>query len=194
MSYIPSHRTLSQLEALLFLQGDILSYKKIGSLLSLDDEAVQSTCSALEEILSDERRGLMLIKTQEGCQLATKPDHAQLVELFLKEDIKEELTPATTETLSLIAYFGPITRNDIDYIRGVNSTFTIRTLLMRGLIEKVGQEGHSYIYRVSADFLKTLGIASEEELPGYSSYKDLHHKLFEKEEDSTTEEHSTHES
>ncbi len=184
MSYIPSDTILSQLEALLFLQGDILSYKKIASLLSLSDEEVVAACSALEDLLSNEKRGLMLVRTQEGCQLATKSSHADLVESFLKEDIKEELTPATTETLSLIAYFGPITRSDVDYIRGVNSTFTIRTLLMRGLIEKVGQEGHSYVYRVSADFLKTLGVSSEKELPQYESYRELHKKLFEQEETS----------
>lgn len=183
MSQIPSSTLLSQLEAILFLQGDILSYKKIASLLSITDDEVKTLCSTLEEALSSGERGLMLVKTQEGCQFATRPEHAELVEAFLKEDIKEELTPATTETLSLIAYFGPITRSDVDYIRGVNSTFTIRTLLVRGLIEKVGQEGHSYLYQVSADFLKHLGIASQEELPQYESYKELHKKLFEKEEE-----------
>ncbi len=184
MSYTPSDVTLSQLEALLFLQGDILSYKKIGSLLSLSDEEVMGACYALEQLLADEKRGLMLVRTQEGCQLATKPSHADIVESFLKEGMKEDLTPATTETLSLIAYFGPITRSDIDYIRGVNSTFTIRTLLVRGLIEKAGQEGHSYVYRVSADFLKTLGVSCEKELPQYDSYRELHKKLFEQAETS----------
>lgn len=169
---------VSQLEALLFLQGEILPYKKIASLLSISEDEVRNICEEYKALLSDERRGLMLVCSGEGCQLATKPIHEECISSFLKEGIKEDLTPATRETLALIAYFGPIKRFDIDYIRGVNSTFTIRTLLVRGLIEKAGQEGHSYLYEVSADFLKQIGVSSQKDLPEYEKYQDLHSNLF----------------
>src|SRR3972149_1519044 len=90
----------------------------------------------------------------------------------LDEELKEELTPAGLETLSIIAYFGPVSKIKIDYFRGVNSAFILRNLLMRGLIDrsdKSKEEG--YAYSLNFDALKHLGISKIEELPEYEKYK-----------------------
>ena len=91
------------------------------------------------------------------------------------EDIKEKLTPAALDTLSLISYLGPISRVRIDHLRGVNSSYSVRNLLMRGLIEKTtdAQQPHIAAYRASFDLLKFLGIGSIEDLPDYQKYKTI---------------------
>jgi segregation and condensation protein B len=77
--------------------------------------------------------------------------------------------------LSIISYAGPITRADIEYIRGVNSSFTVRSLLMRGLIEREvdPKRANAYIYSASFDLLRHLGLSNNEDLPEYQKYKDL---------------------
>lgn len=117
----------------------------------------------------------MLNRINNQIQLATKPDFQKLGEKIIKEEIKENLTPATLETLSIVAYNGPIARSTIDYLRGVNSGYILRNLLVRGLIERYPdpQRPYVFLYNVSFDFLKHLGLAKQEELPEYQKYKDL---------------------
>ncbi|MEK7089850.1 MAG: SMC-Scp complex subunit ScpB, partial [Patescibacteria group bacterium] len=79
---------------------------------------------------------------------------------------------ASLETLSLIAYLGPVPRASIDYIRGVNSSFTIRSLVMRGLVERGNEKGASFHYRITERFLKHMGLTSIEQMPEYAKYKE----------------------
>jgi segregation and condensation protein B len=121
----------------------------------------------------DPERGLQIVRGENEVTLATKPAHQALLETLAKEDLKEELTPASLETLSLIAYFGPLSRPQIDFIRGVNSTFIVRNLLVRGLVDRKPGRGNAYVYTVSIDFLKYMGVGSVEELPEYRRYRDI---------------------
>ena len=91
----------------------------------------------------------------------------------MKSEFNEELSRAAVETAAIIAYQGPLTRVDIEYVRGVNSSFILRSLMMRGLIERVEnpKDARSYLYRISFDFLKHLGVVRIEELP---QYEELH--------------------
>ena len=107
--------------------------------------------------------------------MATLPEFAPLVEKLTKGEMREELTPATQETLAIIAYAGPIGRNEIEYIRGVNSSFTLRNLLIRGLIDRAPDpnRANAYLYALSIDVLKYLNIQKTEELPEFKKYKDV---------------------
>lgn len=159
-------------EAILFAYGDPLSVKKIAKIINLEEEKIKIILSDFNDKLKDENRGLRLIWSGEKVQLTTKPEFSSLLNNFAKEEFKEELTPAALETLSIIAYFGPISKIKIDYFRGVNSSFILRNLLMRGLIDrfdKLKEEGYSY--SLSFDALKYLGVSKIEELPEYEKYK-----------------------
>lgn len=169
------HTLTAALEALLFVHGDPLEVKKIASVLQADAQAVEQAIATLAGHLENNDRGLMLMRNESRVQLATKPAFSSLVEHLVKDEFEEKLTPAALETLSLIAYLGPISRSRVDYLRGVNSSYSVRNLLMRGLVEKTidPHTPHIAAYRVSFDLLKHLGISSIEDLPDYQKYKSI---------------------
>ena len=171
-----NQKILASLEAILFAHGEPLTIDKITKLLNIEKEEVGKELESLRKELESENRGLRLIFNDNKVQLATKPEFSYLLEEFIKEEFKESLPPATLETISLIAYFGPISRAKIDYFRGVNSSFTLRSLLMRGLIERLEdqkEKGGGYLYQLSFDSLKHLGISKIEELPEFEKFKEL---------------------
>ncbi|MGC9603606.1 MAG: SMC-Scp complex subunit ScpB [Minisyncoccia bacterium] len=171
-----NNNTVSALEALFFYYGEPLDVKKISKLLGIKE----SDCDALIEELSlklrsDEKSGLTLVKHGNFFQLATRPELAWLGQKLIQEEFKEELTPAALETLSIIAYLGPVPRSTVDYVRGVNSSFILRSLLVRGLVNREVQatRKNTFEYRVSFDFLKHLGLEKIEDLPEYEKYKNI---------------------
>lgn len=171
----------AKVEALLFVYGEELEVKKIAKMLSKSGEKVSETevKGAISELQKkySESGGLNLLFSDspagQKVQLVTKPEFASLMEDFIKDEFKEDLTPASLETLSLIAYLGPVSRAQIDYYRGVNSSFILRNLLMRGLVERYNdpQRANVYFYRASFDLLKYLGISKIEDLPEYDKFK-----------------------
>ncbi|OGM93200.1 SMC-Scp complex subunit ScpB [Candidatus Wolfebacteria bacterium RIFOXYB2_FULL_49_7] len=169
----PAEGLVAALEALLFVHGDPLDVKKISSVLKAEKQDVEQAIATLAGHLEHAERGLMLVRQESRVQLATKPTFASMVEHLVKDEFEEKLTPAALETLSLIAYLGPISRARVDYLRGVNSSYSVRNLLMRGLVEKTSdpQSPHVVAYRVSFDLLKHLGVSSIEDLPDYQKYK-----------------------
>lgn len=173
---IDTHETAvaGAIEALLFLSGASVSLDKIANLLKTNRENVEHVIATLaDRYACDSDRGLQIVRTENEVTLATKPEHHALLETLAKEDLKEELTPASLETLSLIAYFGPLSRPQIDFIRGVNSSFIVRNLLVRGLVERKAGKGNAYVYAVSIDFLKYMGVGSVVELPEYQKYQNM---------------------
>jgi segregation and condensation protein B len=166
----------AELEALLFYYGEAISVKKIAKIIGVKEEEVRQLLDLLEAALKgNPERGLQLIRNEDEIQLATKPEFQSIGQQLTQDEFKEELTPASLETLSIVAYLGPITRMMIDYIRGVNSSFTLRSLLIRGLVERDFQpdKANVYEYRASFDFLKHLGLGRREDLPEYEKYKDI---------------------
>ncbi|MEK7143977.1 MAG: SMC-Scp complex subunit ScpB [Patescibacteria group bacterium] len=163
------------IEALLFIYGEPMEIKRIKKILNVSEETVREAANILKEEYAAEKRGLILIENADRLQLATKPEISVFLEDFVKEEFKEELTPASLESLSLIAYLGPLSRARLDYFRGVNSSFILRNLLLRGLIERYPdpQKGNVYLYQASFDLLKYLGISKIEDLPEYHKYKEL---------------------
>lgn len=160
-----------KIEALLFVAGEGLSVPRLASILKKKDEEIESAIEALESHLN-EAHAISVLKDGDHRALVTSNEVSKVVEDFAKEEFSEELTRAGLETLAIIAYKGPIKRSEIDYIRGVNSSFMVRNLLMRGLLERVrdAKDSRAYFYRVSADFLKFLGVASRSELPEYGDF------------------------
>jgi segregation and condensation protein B len=101
--------------------------------------------------------------------LATLPEASDMIDRMVKEEREKELGKAGLETLSIVLYHGPLTRSAVDHIRGVNSTFIIRNLLIRGLVEKVEnpKDQRSFLYRPTLDLLRYLGVSRVEDLPSY---------------------------
>ena len=175
---------VAAIEAILFLYGEPISIGRILATLKAEEalkhttkDEVQNALDELRGKLEKEDRGLTLISSSEEneVQLATKPLFAALFEAFIKEEFTESLSPASLETLSLIAYLGPLSRASLDYYRGVNSSFILRNLLIRGLIDRKPdpKKGNVYLYQASFDLLKYLGVKSSEELPEYQKFKNL---------------------
>lgn len=167
-----SNNLEANLEALLFTYGESIAVEKIAELLSTSKEAVEAGLISLENNLNQNNRGLALIKKGGQVQLATKSNLNQLTQKIIEAEFKEELTPAAVEALAILAYGGPLLKSEIEYIRGVNSSYILRNLLMRGLIEKEDKK-----YSPSFNCLKQLGLASLNELPDYQQYQDLIRKF-----------------
>lgn len=160
-----------KIEALLFVSGDGMTISRLALILKKKDEEIQEGIAELEKHL-EENHHLSVLKEGDRVALVTAKEASKIVEDFAKEEFAGELTRAALETLTIIAYKGPIKRADIDYIRGVNSSFMIRNLLMRGLIERLrdSKDSRAFLYRASVDFLKFFGITSITNLPEYGEF------------------------
>ncbi len=173
----------AKLEALLFWKGEPLTVKKALASLGCTKEGFDVALAALEARLADPAapRGLRIMKNGDGAdmeiELRTAPEVSAMIEQLTKDELMRDLGKAGLETLSIILYKGPIKRAEVDYIRGVNSSFILRNLLIRGLIEretyKEGKEGQGrgFSYRPTIDLLAHLGVAKIEDLPEYAKVK-----------------------
>ncbi|MBN2198068.1 SMC-Scp complex subunit ScpB [Candidatus Wolfebacteria bacterium] len=174
---------LAALEAILFAYGEPIEIKRFVEIFKNNfkikpaefEKKIKNALEELRQKYKTEDRGLNLVFLDNRVQLVTKPEFIPLLENFIKEEFKENLTPASVETLSLITYMGPLSRAQIDYYRGVNSSFILRSLTIRGLIDRQTdpKRANVYLYRPSFDLLKYLGISKIEELPEYEKFKNI---------------------
>ncbi len=157
-----------QLEALLFYRGEPTSRSRIEKMLGMAPEALEEAVRALRANLAT--RGLRLLDANGELELVTAPEASAIIAAARKDELTRDLGKAGAETLAIVLYRGPATRAQIDYIRGVNSTFILRNLQVRGLIERVPnpENSRSSIYRATSDLLAHLGLTRVEELPGYA--------------------------
>lgn len=169
--------TSCHIEALLFLSGKPIDTGSLCKILDKDKKTVNKALDELEDALKD--RGIKLLRKDDGVVLGTSKDSSKYCSLFLKKEVNKNLGRAGLETLSIILYKKTangrgVSRNNIDGIRGVNSTFTLRNLLIRGLIEKKQdtQNKRSYLYAPTFKLFQYLGISSEKKLPDYDNYKE----------------------
>lgn len=118
--------------------------------------------------------GLQIVEKKSRIQLVTKHDFTQSIAKFLGKSLNEELSRITLETLAVVAYRGPVTRAYIEHIRGVNCSFALRTLLLRGIIDRRENplDSRSYVYEISFEFLKSMGLKSVEDLKNYQKLKE----------------------
>jgi len=165
----------AKIEAVLFVASSPISISKIASIIAEEEEMIKSAIIALKEKYNSPLSGIHIIEHENGLQLATKPEASLIVAQLVKTETHENLTPATLETLSLVAYLGPIAKSSLEYIRGVNSSFTLRNLMIRGLIERIShpKKPNTYLYRPTSDLIRHLGITSKEDLPDFAKYQEL---------------------
>ncbi|MCX7589351.1 MAG: SMC-Scp complex subunit ScpB, partial [Patescibacteria group bacterium] len=170
---------IAELEVLLFVYGEPISISNIAKYLNLNEEDCLNLIKEYELKLKEENRGLAILINNNLIQLGTKPEYSDLVENLVKREFSDDLTPAASETLSIILYLGPISKSKIDYLRGVDSGFILRNLMIRGLIERFQNPYnlHTFLYDVSFKLLKYLGINKKEDLPDYEKFKKLNEKF-----------------
>ncbi|MFA5870415.1 MAG: SMC-Scp complex subunit ScpB [Candidatus Paceibacterota bacterium] len=165
---------IAKLEALLFFYGEPVDMSVIARILGITLEECEKEVSHYEQILSSSNgRGLLILRKGNSIQLATKPELKEIGEAIVKDEFRESLTPAALETLALVAYLSPVTRATIDYIRGVNSSYSMRNLSLRGLVERGEEKGASFRYSPTQEFLKHIGVQHVKMLPEYERYHSL---------------------
>lgn len=171
---------LAKLEAFLFIYGEPVEVKKLAKVFGVKESEIEAGLTQFNEALKNEDRGLTLIWDKNRVQLATKPEFSKLLEDITKEEFTGDLTPAGLETLSIVAYAGPVSRADLEYIRGVNSSFILRSLLMRGLVEREPdpKRPNAFVYSASLDILKKLGLSQAADLPDFQKYSNLVKRLY----------------
>lgn len=156
------------IESILLFKGQAVSYKELTTLCEISIEEVKSYVEKLS--LEYQEKGIRIVFSDIECEIVTSPESSELISKLQKQELESELSNASLETLSIILYMGPIQRSMIDFIRGVNSQFTLRSLLIRGLIEK-DQASKIPAYQVTLDTIKFLGLNSIDELPNYKEVK-----------------------
>ncbi|OGI60773.1 hypothetical protein A2814_00040 [Candidatus Nomurabacteria bacterium RIFCSPHIGHO2_01_FULL_38_19] len=156
-----------KIEAVLFWRGEPISRKKLSEILNVGQTEINESVAKLKENLKD--RGIVLVENNNDIMLGTAPEFSKLIEELQKEELNKALSKASLEALSIVLYKNGANRAEIDYIRGVNSSFTLRALSVRGLIEKTldPKDNRRYIYKPSFELLAFMGIKSVEELPNY---------------------------
>ena len=172
-----------QIEAILFFRGESVSIKKIAEILQKTPEEIQQGIEVLKNRLT--KGALTLVTKDNEVMLATRAEVAPLIEGLVKEELNRDLGKAGLETLSIIIYKGPISRREIDYIRGVNSQFILRNLLIRGLVEKITDEKDErrFLYKPTFELLQLLGVSSISELPEYTKVQEELAALVKKEQE-----------
>lgn len=158
-----------QLEALLFTAGEPVARAELCELLGVSPEELARLADEMREALHS--HGLAVVITDTHIQLMTSPTVAAWLEQFLEGD-SEPLSKASAEVLALVTYRGPVARFDIEAIRGVDSTRTLRQLVWRGLVTKQRTKGRSIAYDVSEEFFAHIGVARREDLPQFEVLKD----------------------
>lgn len=160
----------NHIEALLFLKGEPMTIKQLAKILEASEKDVKDAADFLGQKLSD--RGIQLVKKDDSFALATSPNSSNFSKVLIEEEFNNELSKASLEVLSIIAYKGPVSRGEVDYIRGVNSTFTVRNLMVRGLVERITnpRDSRSFLYRPSFQLLRYLGINDIKELPELGNF------------------------
>ena len=162
----------AKIEALLFHKAEPLTLGQIAEAVEKNEAETQEALTSLSQKLSS--RGVVLLKKDDEYLLGTAPEASSLIEKITKDELSTELGRAGLETLAIIAYEGPISRPEIDYIRGVNSSFILRNLMVRGLIERVSDKDDSrrFLYRPTFELLRYLGVKETNELPEFETIRE----------------------
>lgn len=162
-------KTTQQLHALLYAHGGELKKKQLLELLGVDAQKVDESLESLTAHLKES--GLEVYVTEYSVSLRTAREQAEFIGNIQAKDMEGDLGTAGLEVLSIVLYKGDVSRATIDYIRGVNSSSTLRQLVMRGLLERTRDTGDSraWVYTITPELLSHLGVLSREELPEFDS-------------------------
>jgi segregation and condensation protein B len=158
----------ARLESLLFVAPNPTPLARLAQVLGITTEQAEGASETLAASYASQTRGLQLLRKGDRVHLTTAPEAAPYIERFLGLDLSTRLSTAALETLAVIAYRQPLTRGEIEAIRGVGSDGVMRTLLARELVEPIGrleQAGRPYLYGTTIQFLQYFGIESLDQLP-----------------------------
>lgn len=158
-----------QLEAVLFYKASPMKKRALCTLFKVNDEALEAATTRLQERL--QQGATRLITTDNEIELVTAPAFDELVESIRKDELKRDIGKAGAETLAIVLYRGPVTRAEIDRIRGVNSSFILRNLMTRGLVERTAETKQNQ-YRITPELLAHLGIEKQSDLNGFKDTMD----------------------
>jgi len=158
----------SKIESLLFISAKPMSIKQLADILKVSIKEIEEAGDGLEEYYKNEKKGIQIIKNSGKYQMVSSPENAKIVQEFIKDETTGELSRPSLEALTIIAYRGPISKIDLDRIRGVNCSLIIRNLLLRGLVEvKFDNKKNETYYNITFDFIRFLGINNIHELPDF---------------------------
>lgn len=175
---------VERVQGVLFFKAAPMSFSALARFFGVSEEEIRGACETLGGRLTG---ALRLILTDMEAQIVTSPELAETIEELRKDELKRDIGKAGAETLAIVCYRGPLTRTEIDRIRGVNSTFILRNLLMRGLVERREnpKDQRSFLYAATPELYAHLGITKREELPEYANVMD-DLDTFEKSREKTT--------
>ncbi len=161
----------AKIESILFYKGEPVSFKELAGILKEPNEKIKEAISVLRERLST--GGLSLIENEHEVGLYTSPDANILIEELRTEELSKELSKAALETISIILYGKNVSRSDIDFIRGVNSSYILRNLLVRGLVERKEhpEDSRKNIFIPTLELLAFMGVSEIKDLPDYENIK-----------------------
>ncbi len=157
------------LEAILFVHGSPISYSRIAEVLGVSRNHAVEIVEYLADDYNTRESGLQVIVHDQTVQMVTHKAHAHVIEGFIKKQLEGNLSQAALEVLAVVAYRGPLSKPDIEAIRGVNCSFTLRNLSLRGLIERAPHptDSRTQLYRVTMDFVRHVGVESLQDLPHF---------------------------
>jgi len=158
-----------RVEAALFYKAAPMKCSALAKFFEVSEDDVREACKVLSERLS--AGATRLITTEQEVDLVTAPELADVVESLRKDELRRDIGRAGAETLAIVLYRGPISRAEIDRIRGVNSAFILRNLMIRGLVEREAHatDARSFQYLITPSLLAHLGITHREELPEFET-------------------------
>ncbi|MEI8361360.1 MAG: SMC-Scp complex subunit ScpB [bacterium] len=158
----------SKIESLLFVSAKAMSVKNLAELIAVSPSQIEEAGDKLVAELKNSGSGIQIIKNGQNYQMVSSPANTELIQNFVKDETTGELSRPSLETLTIIAYRSPISKFDIDRIRGVNCGMILRNLLLRGLIEaKEDKSKENTYYSVTFDFIRFLGLSDVKDLPNY---------------------------
>ena len=157
----------SQILSILFVAGKPVSVKELSEVLEVSEDELKIAITEL--VAGNQTSGIILLAHNNKLQLASNPDNSSLVKKFLSMELREKLTDPALETLAIILYRQPVSKTEIENIRGVNSQYTLRHLLIRGLIEKIQSpvDKRMQLYKTTLEFMQHLGIKDVKDLPDF---------------------------
>lgn len=156
------------IEGILFAAGEPVKTAKLAAVLDIGIDAVEEAVRILKYDYDTQERGFMIIDIDEGYQICSRPEYYNYIQVILGEQRRQALSNAAMEALAIIAYRQPITRAQIEYIRGVNSDSAVNRLAERGLIEEAGRldaPGRPVLYKTTQNFLRCFGLSTPKDLP-----------------------------
>lgn len=158
----------AQLEALLLVANKPVSLKELSAAVAMKTAEIEAALSVLSQDYEQSERGFRLISANNSYQLVSAGEYSGLIKNFLKSEANGELSQPSLEALTIIAYRGPVSKVDLERIRGVNCSLIIRNLLLRGLIEEIFDKSkNENYYQITLDFVRFLGLNNISELPDY---------------------------